>query len=150
MFLVSFFKISHFVLIIKSLRTIFYLVQNVLSGEKSEAVNLTFPEQHGLKGEMIQTHIYRGIRFQVLGILVQCFSEQRLCVCVLSQPAEAAQGADHFHPDAAGHPGVAVCQDALPGHLHAGGGGAENQPARVQSAGEKVSHETEGHDHVHA
>lgn len=45
---------------------------------------------------------------------------------VFSQPAEAAQGANHLHQDSAGHSGVAVRQDPLPGYLHEGGGGAEN------------------------
>lgn len=61
-----------------------------------------------------------------------------LNVCTSREPAEAAPGADHLHPDTARHPGVVVRQDALPGHLHEGGGGAENQPARVQSAGETL------------
>lgn len=52
-----------------------------------------------------------------------------------SHPPKAAAGAHHLHPGAAGCAGGPFCQDPLPRHLHAGGGGVENQPARVQSAG---------------
>lgn len=52
-----------------------------------------------------------------------------------SDPQEAAEGADHLHPLPARRPGGSVRQNPVPGHLHAGGGGAENQPAGVQSPG---------------
>ena len=53
-----------------------------------------------------------------------------------SDSPEAAAGADHLHPLSARRPGVSVRKDPVPGHLHAGGGGAEDQPAGVQSPGE--------------
>ena len=52
-----------------------------------------------------------------------------------SHSQETASGAHHFHPHPAGHPGGPVLQDALPGHLHEGGGGSEDQPARVPCPG---------------
>lgn len=52
------------------------------------------------------------------------------------EPSETASGAHHVHAHAAGHPGVSVRQNAVSGHFHEGGGGAEDQPARVQSAGQ--------------
>ena len=53
-----------------------------------------------------------------------------------SDSPEAATGADYLHPLSARRPGVSVRKDPVPGHLHAGGGGAEDQPAGVQSPGE--------------
>ena len=67
----------------------------------------------------------------------RCFHP--FCVGFLSRSdsQEAAAGTDHLHPLAARCPGGSVRQNPVPGHLHAGGGRAENQPARVQSPGEK-------------
>lgn len=53
-----------------------------------------------------------------------------------SDAEEAATGADNLHPLAARHPGGSVRQNPVPGHLHAGGGRIENQPAGVPSPGE--------------
>lgn len=53
-----------------------------------------------------------------------------------SDSSEAAEGAHYFHPLTARCSGGAVRQDPVPGHLHEGRGGAEDQPAGVQSSGE--------------
>ncbi|CAF87038.1 unnamed protein product, partial [Tetraodon nigroviridis] len=50
--------------------------------------------------------------------------------------AEAAEGENHLHADAAGGAGGALRQDALPRRLHEGGGGPEDQPARVPGPGQ--------------
>lgn len=55
--------------------------------------------------------------------------------CPLSHPAEAATGAHHLHALTAGRARGAVRKDSLPRHLHARGGGTQDQPARVQSPG---------------
>lgn len=55
--------------------------------------------------------------------------------CPRSHPAEAATGAHHLHALTAGRARGAVRKDSLPRHLHARGGGAQDQPARVQSPG---------------
>lgn len=52
-----------------------------------------------------------------------------------SHPAEAATRAHHLHALSAGRARGALRQDSLPRHLHARGGGAQDQPARVQSTG---------------
>lgn len=64
-----------------------------------------------------------------------------LCVCLIcSHSQEAAQRAHHLHSDTAGHPGSSVLQDPLPGHLHEGGGGPQDQLARVPCAGIAAVH----------
>lgn len=71
-----------------------------------------------------------------LGGLVRPPAHQvALTPCPRSHPAEAAAGAHHLHALAAGRPRGAVRQDPLPRHLHARGGGAQDQPAGVQSPG---------------
>lgn len=55
--------------------------------------------------------------------------------CPRSHPAEAATGAHHLHALTAGRARGAVRKDSLPRHLHARGGGSQDQPARVQSPG---------------
>lgn len=54
-----------------------------------------------------------------------------------SNSQEAAPGADNLHPLPARRPGGSVRQNPVPGHLHAGGGGTENQLTWVQSPGKK-------------
>lgn len=62
-----------------------------------------------------------------------------LC-CIVSDAQEAASRTDDVHPISARRPGVSVCQDPLPWHLHAGGGGSQNQPARVPRPGRRFHH----------
>ncbi|CAG05257.1 unnamed protein product [Tetraodon nigroviridis] len=49
--------------------------------------------------------------------------------------AETEAAPDPLHPGAAQRAGEELRQDALPGHLHAGGAGAEDRADGVQSAG---------------
>ena len=50
---------------------------------------------------------------------------------------EAEAGEDNLHQGPAGHPRVPVPEDEVPGHLHEGGGRAQNQFARIQSSGRR-------------
>ncbi|RZF41713.1 hypothetical protein LSTR_LSTR012926, partial [Laodelphax striatellus] len=61
-------------------------------------------------------------------------SSRRLVVC-RGESAQAEEREDDVHEGAARRSGGVVCQDPLPRHIHAGGGRAQNQPARVQSTG---------------
>ena len=52
-----------------------------------------------------------------------------------SDTEETEAREDDLHARPAGRAGEPVRQDALPRHLHARGGGPEDQPARVPRAG---------------
>lgn len=54
------------------------------------------------------------------------------------KPEEAATRANHVHPDAIRRARNVVRQNPIPGHIHARRGGPEDQPARVQSAGNSI------------
>ena len=49
--------------------------------------------------------------------------------------AEAASGANHFHEGPTRHSGISLREDEVPGHIHERRGGAQNQPAGIQSPG---------------
>ena len=51
-----------------------------------------------------------------------------------SFPAQTASRTNDFHSSSIGRLGIAVREDPIPGHLHEGGGGAQNQSAGVQSS----------------
>lgn len=53
-----------------------------------------------------------------------------------SNAQETETRKDYFYARPVGRSGGVVRQNALPGHIHARGGGAENQPAGVSSPGE--------------
>lgn len=57
---------------------------------------------------------------------------------------EAEAAPDPLHPGAAQRAGEELRQNALPGHLHAGGAGAEDRADGVQSAGTAVGHMVSG------
>ena len=49
---------------------------------------------------------------------------------------KAAPGTHHVYARPAGCVGGIVCQDTLPGHIHAGRGGAQDTARRVASSSE--------------
>lgn len=55
---------------------------------------------------------------------------------IRSDAEEAATREDYFYARTARRFGGVVCQNSLPGHIHARRGGAENQSPRVPRAGE--------------
>ncbi|XP_061623648.1 uncharacterized protein LOC133475182 isoform X4 [Phyllopteryx taeniolatus] len=70
------------------------------------------------------------------------------------QSAETEAPPDPLHAGAAQRAGAQLRQDALPGHLHEGGTGAQDRPDRVQSSGlvpeppRQVEEEEEDHQRV--
>ena len=62
--------------------------------------------------------------------VLRCYSWAR-------ERPEAAPGEDHLHAPAARHPGGPLPEDEVPRHLHARGGGHQDQPARESSPGEQ-------------
>lgn len=92
---------------------------------------LTLSQQQSRTGlHVATTHptLFTGF-LRVSDAVLRSFSP--LCVAFLprSYSQEAAAGANHLHPLPARRPGSSVRQNPVPGHIHAGGGRTENQPA---------------------
>lgn len=56
----------------------------------------------------------------------------------ISDPSQTAKGKNDVHAGPARRAGELVRQDSLPGYLHEGRGGPEDQPPRIARPGEPL------------